>query len=108
MPAPAWTESALHEFLERQADELGLLISRMTAAGVPAADLAPLSRLHADLRRALESANTSAAALAELRERAGRVLRQFVDAEPGGPRPTSAELRSGSGGTSSFWRPAAG
>jgi Ca-activated chloride channel family protein len=79
LPGRAGTDHALHELLERLADQLGYLISRLTAAGVPAAEFAPLTSLLADLRRALKPTKVSLVDLAELRARAGRVLRHFVD-----------------------------
>ncbi len=107
VPGQVWTDHALHELLERLADQLGYLISGLTDAGVPAADFAPLTNLLADLRRALEPTKVYFVDLAELRERAGRVLRHFVDAGPGPQPPVSAELGHGSGRGSAFWRPAA-
>ncbi len=107
VPGRAGTDQPLHELLERLADQLGYLISRLTAAGVPAADFAPLTSLLADLRRALKPTKVSLVDLAELREHSGRVLRHFVDGGPGPQPPVSAELGRGSGRGSAFWRPAA-
>ena len=107
VPGQVWTDHALHELLERLADQLGYLISGLTDAGVPAADFAPLTTLLADLRRALEPTRVYLVDLAELRDRAGRVLRHFVDAGPGPQPPVSAELGLGSGRGAAFWRPAA-
>jgi Ca-activated chloride channel homolog len=107
LPGRSGSDHALHELLERLADQLGYLISRLTAAGVPAADFAPLTSLLADLRRALKPTKVSLVDLAELRARAGRVLRHFVDGGPGPQPPASAELGRGSGRGSAFLRPAA-
>jgi Ca-activated chloride channel homolog len=107
VPGRAGTDHTLHELLERLADQLDYLISRLTAAGVPAADFAPLTSLLADLRGALKPTKVPLVDLAELRARAGRVLRHFVDGGPGPQPPESAELGRGSGRGSAFWRPAA-
>ena len=107
VPGRAETDHALPELLERLADQLGYLISRLTAAALPAADYAPLTSLLADLRRALKPTKLSLVDLAELRERAGRVLRQFVDGGPRPQPPASAALRRGSGRGSALWRPEA-
>jgi Ca-activated chloride channel family protein len=107
-PGQAWTEQELHGLVERLADELRFLISRLTAPGVPPVDFAALSCLLADLRRGLESDEAPPlAVLADLYERAGHVLREFVDARPGRQPSVSAELRSGPEHRSAFWRPAA-
>ncbi len=102
------TDHARDELLERLADELSILISRLTAAGIPSADFAPLSRLLADLRRALHPTRAHVVHQAELHKRACRVIRQFVDPGAGGQRPVSAALGPGSGRSSAFWRPAVG
>jgi hypothetical protein len=100
----ARTEHALDELFERLADDLSILISRLIAAGVPFADFAPLSRLLADLRRALDPTGVKVVDQAELHTRACRVLGQFVDPGAVRQRPVSDALRPGSGRSSAFWR----
>jgi hypothetical protein len=107
-PDLVWTDHALDKLLERLADELGFLISRLTSAGVPSADFVPLSRLLADLRRALDPATAHVVDQAELHKRACRVLRQFVDSRSGRQQPVSTAHRPSSGRSSAFWRPTAG